>query len=225
MKKFKSESKCLFAAAILIAGPLHAQTQSTVQTNVPPGSEHNSSVVVARVWENEVGEGFAKDAQSIALSVGGTYGLSAFGTQELHDLAIVSFSYGHMLTRTLGQGRWWVGNPEVRLELFTGAQCAPSGDWFVGLTPHLRYNFATGTRLVPFFDGGAGVTATGIGAPDLSGTFEFNLQVGGGAHWFFRDNEAITLEARYMHWSDGGFDSPNLGLNGVSGLIGLSYFF
>ena len=207
-------------AVALIAGSLHAQTQAIAITNAPARPEHSSSV-----WENGVGEGFAKDAQSIALSVGGTYGTSAFGTHELHDLAIVSFSYGHMLTRTLGEGHWWGGNVEGRLELFTGAQCAPSGDWFVGLTPHLRYNFATGTRLMPFIDGGAGVTATGIGGPDLSGVFEFNLQFGGGVHWFFRDNEAITLEGRFMHWSDGGFSSPNLGLNGVSGLIGVSYFF
>lgn len=207
-------------AVVLIAGPLYAQTQATTITNAPPGPEH--SVIV---WENGVGEGFARSAQSIGLSVGGTYGTSAFGTHELHDLAIVSLTYGHMLTRTLCADHWWTGNVEGRLELFTGAQCAPSGDWFVGLTPHLRYDFATGTPFVPFFDGGAGVTATGIGGPDLSGVFEFNLQVGGGVQWFFRENEAVTVEARLMHWSDGGFSSPNLGLNGISGLIGLSYFF
>jgi len=40
-----------------------------------------------------------------------------------------------------------------------------SSDWVVGLTPHLRYNFATGTRWIPFVDGGAGVTATASALP------------------------------------------------------------
>ena len=33
------------------------------------------------------------------------------------------------------------------------------------------------------------------------------------------------LEARYLHMSCAGTHDPNLGLNGVAGLLGLSYFF
>src|SRR6267142_1796263 len=98
-------------------------------------------------------------------------------------------------------------------------------EWLVGLTPHLRYNFATGTRWIPFLDGGAGVTATGIGPPDLSGIFEFNLQVGAGVQWFLRENVALSLEARHVHWSCAGISKPNLGLNGVTGMLGLTFFF
>ncbi len=159
------------------------------------------------------------------LSAGATYGFAAFGGRESHDLALVSLTYGHMLGHTVGQDHWYRGNFEGRLELFTGAQFSPSTDWLVGLTPHLRYNFATGTRLIPFVDAGAGVTATSIGPPDLSGTFEFNLQAGTGIQWFFKDNVALTLEARYIHFSCAGINDPNRGLNGVTGLIGWSFFF
>ena len=69
-----------------------------------------------------------------------------------------------------------------------------------------------------------GVTATGIGPPDLSGTFEFNLQAGGGFHWFLKDNVALTAEARHVHWSCAGIHKPNLGLNGVIGFLGLTFF-
>ena len=126
------------------------------------------------IWENGVGEGFRSKTQSLTVSAGATYGLDSFGSREQHHLAIGSLSYGHMLGHAVGEGHWWHGNPELRLELFSGAQFDPDTRWFVGLTPHLRYNFATGTRWVPFVDGGAGVTATSIGPPDLSGTFEFN---------------------------------------------------
>ena len=106
-----------------------------------------------------------------------------------------------------------------------GLPPSPSPEWLVGLTPHLRYNFATGTPWIPFCDIGAGVSGTGIGPPDLSGTFEFNLQGGVGVHWFFKDNAAWTVEARYLHMSCAGISKPNTGLNGVTGLMGLTYFF
>lgn len=177
------------------------------------------------IWEHGVGEGFRTGVQSFGVSAGATYGLSIFGSREAHDLALVSFNYGHMLGKTLGEDHWYRGNFEFRAELFTGAQFSPSSEWFVGLTPHLRYNFATGTRWIPFADLGAGVTATGIGQPDLSGTFEFNLQAGGGVAWFIRDNVAITLESRYTHWSCAGLHHPNLGLNGITGLLGITFYF
>jgi lipid A 3-O-deacylase len=177
------------------------------------------------ILENGIGEGFRPEAQSISLSAGATYGITAFGGREAHDLTLVSLTYGHMLGHVVGEGHWYRGNPEFRLELFTGAQFSPSSEWLVGLTPHLRYNFATGTRWIPFLDSGAGVTATGIGPPDLSGTFEFNLQAGVGVQWFLRENVALSLEARYVHWSCAGLNKPNLGLNGVTGMLGLTFFF
>jgi hypothetical protein len=114
---------------------------------------------------------------------------------------------------------------EFRCELFTGAQFSPSTEWLVGLTPHLRYNFATGTSLIPFADLGIGVTATSIGPPDLGGTFEFNLQPGIGAQWFLKNNLALSLETRYLHMSSASIYKPNLGLNGVTGMLGVSIFF
>jgi hypothetical protein len=33
------------------------------------------------------------------------------------------------------------------------------------------------------------------------------------------------VEARYLHVSDAGISSPNFGLNGVMGMIGLTWFF
>ena len=219
--------KCVaFAAAAvaLNATLLHAQTQTELAlTNALTKPEQSSGA--AGIWENGVGEGFRQDAQNITFALGANYGIAAFGSEEQHHLAIASLTYGHMLGRVLGEGHWYKGNPEFRLEAFTGAQFSPGVEWFVGLTPHLRYNFATGSRWIPFFDVGAGVTATGIGPPDLSGTFEFNLQGGGGVHFFFEDNLALTLDVHYTHWSCAGLHKPNLGLNGVTAMLGMTFFF
>jgi lipid A 3-O-deacylase len=194
-------------------------------TNALLTSELKLEPEASGVWQSDVGQGFRATAQSISVSAGATHGLAVFGGREEHDLALVGLSYGHMLGHSRGEGHWYQGNPEFRLELFTGAQYSPGSEWFVGLTPHLRYNFATGIPLVPFVDGGAGVTATGIGPPDLSGTFEFNLKAGGGVQWFVKHNVALSLEALYVHWSCAGINKPNLGLNGITGMLGLTYFF
>ena len=197
----------------------------SISTSDASLSESRLDLAPKTIWENGIGEGFRSEAQSITVSAGATYGIAAFGSLEQHHLAMGSLTYGHMLGHMVGEGHWYRGNPEFRVELFSGAQFDPDARWFVGLTPHLRYNVATGTRWIPFADAGAGVTATSIGPPDLSGTFEFNLQAGTGIMWFLKDNLALSLEARYVHWSCAGLHKPNLGLNGVTGLLGLTYFF
>jgi lipid A 3-O-deacylase len=151
-------------------------------------------------------------------------GMAVFGSPQAHDLALLSLSYGHMLGHVKGEGHWYRGNFEGRLELFGGGEYSPADEWVIGLTPHLRYNFATGARWVRFLDIGAGVTATGIGSPDLSGIFEFNLQAAAGVHWFLRDNFALTGEVRLMHLSCAGIHSPNLGANNVAFMIGVTWF-
>lgn len=211
-------------AAVLGTNALHAQTHTELEatnaaSNLALYSETNG------IWQTGIGEGFRPGARDITFALGANYGIAAFGSREEHHLAIASLTYGHMLGQVIGEGHWYRGNPEFRLEAFTGAQFSPSVEWFVGLTPHIRYNFATGTRWIPFFDVGAGVTATGIGPPDLSGTFEFNLQAGGGVHYFLENNLAITLDVHYTHWSCAGIHKPNNGLNGVTGMLGMTFFF
>ena len=176
------------------------------------------------IWQNGIGQGFRSTVQTVSLEAGVGVGMAAFGGTRAHDLALASLSYGHMWGAVCAQDHWYRGNFEYRIELFGGAQYSRSIDWLVGLTPHLRYNFATGTRWIPFFDAGAGVTATSISHPDLGGTFEFNLQPGIGTHWFVRDNLALTGEVKYLHMSCAGIDKPNLGLNDVIGWIGLTWF-
>jgi hypothetical protein len=197
----------------------------SASTNIMSASKVGLEAARESIWENGIGEGFRSDDQSITVSTGATYGIATLGSHEQHHLAIGSLTYGHMLGGVVGEGHWYRGNPEFRLELFGGAQFQPDTRSLVGLTPHLRYNFATGTRWIPFVDGGAGVTATSIGPPDLSGTFEFNLQAGTGIYWFLNDHLALSLEARYLHMSCAGIHKPNLGLNGVTGLLGITYFF
>ena len=177
------------------------------------------------IWQGAAGEGFKSSVQTICFAAGATTGFQAFGGEQDHDLVLASLSYGHMVGRVIGEDHWYRGNWELRGELFGGVQYSPSSDCLIGLTPHLRYNLATGTRWIPFVDGGAGVTATSIGPPDLSGTFEFNLQANAGVNWFMRDNLALTFQVGFLHVSCAGIHYPNQGLNGTTGMAGLTWFF
>lgn len=109
-------------------------------------------------------------------------------------------------------------------ELFGGRQISPDKAYVVGLTPVLRYYFATGTRWIPFFEGGAGVSETDIGAPNLATRFEFHLIVGGGLQWFYHDNLAATLHYRLGHLSNADIKGPNIGLNESVLLLGVTWF-
>ena len=189
------------------------------------GGAQSAGAADADLWSDGLGRGFRSEVQSFSLEAGADYGLAAFGSRQAHDIGVVSIGYSHMLGQVVGGDHWYRGNWEGRLELFGGSQFSPTPDWLVGFTPHLRYNLSTGTRWVPFIDGGAGLTATQIGLPDLSSTFEFNLQGGLGTQWFLRDNVAVTMEARYFHLSDAGMSRPNFGVNGVAALVGLTWFF
>ena len=210
----------LFVLAAMSLGFRGADAQEPVA--VPQsavGSQTNG------IWLGAVGEGFQRGAQSLAVQFGAAAGLAAFGSEQAHDLALASISYGRVVGPLYGEDRWFRGNLETRLELFGGAQFSPGRAWLVGLSPHLRYIFATGTHWMPFVDGGLGVSATSIGLPDLSSIFQFNLQGGGGCHWFLRDDLALTIEARYLHVSSAGISRPNQGVNSVMGMLGLTWFF
>ena len=208
------------SAADVLEQPPPPATNSTAATDLRPSN--------SKIWDEGVGGGFLRSAKDFTIEAGDAAGMKRLGSHQAHDIALLSASYGHMLSGVVGRDHWYRGNFEGRVELFGGAQYHPDVDlngWLIGLTPHLRYNFATGTRWIPFFDGGAGVTAMGISRPDVSGTFEFNSGGMVGVHWFVRDNLALTTDARYTHYSCAGIHQPNSGINNVTFMLGVTWFF
>jgi hypothetical protein len=214
----------IWIAAAIWSNTGLAQSQSALG-NSSSLAETNLESSNSSIWQNGIGEGFKAGIQSAGIEAGAGYGLKILGSRQHHDLALTSLYYGYMLSPVEGEGHWYKGNWEFRGELISGAQFSPTRDWLVGVTPHLRYNFATGTRWVPFVDLGAGVSATSIGPPDLAHYFEFNLQAATGVRWFIRDNVALSIELRYLHMSCAGINRPNLGLNNGNLMAGVTWFF
>jgi hypothetical protein len=220
--------------SMIVLAPMTSLTGAADFLQQPPPAVTNTVAVAdlsapkSTIWRDGVGSGFLGSAQNLTVEAGAAAGMAKLGSHQAHDLGLLSVAYGHMLGGVTGRDHWYRGNFEGRMELFGGMQFRPDVDtdgWLIGLTPHLRYNFATGTRWIPFMDGGAGVTAMGIGPPDVSGTFEFNLQASAGVHWFLRDNLALTSEVKYTHYSCAGIHSPNSGINTVAFMFGVTWFF
>jgi opacity protein-like surface antigen len=151
--------------------------------------------------------------------------MEIFGGEHTHNWWITAAQYSHVLSDLRGAGHWYGGNWEFVGQLFGGEQFYPSHAYFVGVTPILRYDFAAGHRLVPFVDAGAGLTATDIRDGELSTTFEFNLQIGAGIHWFVADDVALTFQYRFIHLSNAGIEYPNNGVNNNTILLGVTAFF
>ena len=151
--------------------------------------------------------------------------MTVITSRGTHDWALSTLEYGWIFTDVVGEGHWYRGNWELLAQVFGGAQFYPDTAYVVGAGPLIRYNFAAGHRLVPFIDLGGGVAATDIRNGDLSTTFEFNLQGGLGAHWFVRDNVALTFQYRFIHLSNAGIKFPNLGANTSTFLAGVTWFF
>ena len=118
------------------------------------------------------------------------------------------------------------GSLELVLEPTLLVTTSPSTTFGEGASFLFRYNFVTGTRWVPFFDFGPGFLHWNLRLPRILATqFNFTLQGGPGLHYFATDHLAITGQVRLHHISNGGIDSPNVGVNSSVYLLGVSYFF
>ncbi|MFZ5556187.1 MAG: acyloxyacyl hydrolase [Pseudomonadota bacterium] len=192
-----------------------------------PETGADGAAVGPGIWKNGVGSGFRKGAREAGAAVAAGFGVRAVGGVRKHDLALATGHYGWVLTGVLAPDRWYRGNLELIGEVFAGGQFHPDEAYFVGVTPMLRYNFATGSRWVPFVEAGAGMSVTNIDGdgPDLSGNFQFNLQGGAGTHYFLGDDFAVTLGYRWLHFSNAGINSPNKGTNTQMFRIGVAWFF
>jgi hypothetical protein len=202
---------------ILTAGLLLARSAEAQPTNSL--SDGHSSV-----WADGVGSGFRKGTVELDVGAGAGLGIVVLTGVGEHHWVNGIVDYGWIFSDVVGKGHWYRGNWELLADLFGGYQFSPEGAYFIGLSPHIRYNFATGSRFIPFIDFGAGATATDIREPDLSTTFEFNLQGGGGLHYFLRDDLALTFQWRFIHFSNAGIKFPNTGVNNSTFLLGLSWF-
>ncbi|HZU97774.1 MAG TPA: acyloxyacyl hydrolase [Planctomycetota bacterium] len=104
-------------------------------------------------------------------------------------------------------------------------QFSPGGSYAFGFGPIFRYDFWTGSRIVPFVDFGFGLAPNDFGHPEQGGHFAFELQGGAGAQVFVADGVALMFEYRFHHISSAFIYEPNYGINSSVFSFGTSIFF
>ncbi len=213
-----------FGMKVTIAGVLMIVLLSPVWV-LSGEPELEPSPTAKIIWMDGIGSGFHKGLFQVGATVGAGFGVEVFGGTLAHDLARASANVGWIFTGVMARNKWYRGNLELLLELFGGGQFKPDNRYFIGLTPLLRYNFATGSRWVPFVEAGAGVSSTNIDGPDLTRNFQFNIQVGGGTHYFLSERTALTVQYRWLHFSNARIRLPNHGTNTKMFEVGVSCFF
>ena len=157
-----------FFSCLFLIVPFSVCAGEIPQSNVTdplPTAVYAASLGDPDIWVGGVGGRFRAETQTLNFSAGATYGMLVLGGEERHHLVPITVSYGRMVRGVKGGDHWYRGNWEVRAELFGGPQVNLETDWTIGVAPHLRYHFATGTRWIPYADVGAGITLTEIRAP------------------------------------------------------------
>lgn len=173
----------------------------------------------------ELEGGFRKDSKSVEVKLSRAFGTTDAGSVVSHDLWLTQLQTGWMLTDVMEPKYWFGGNLEGLGQLLAGGQDQPDDAYLVGLNAGLRYHFRTGTRVHPFVAGFVGLALTDIGAPDLSGTLQFNESIGAGARFLITRNYAVTAEYALWHVSNGGRRDPNSGLTSHVVSLGFGWLF
>ncbi|MBW1942351.1 MAG: acyloxyacyl hydrolase [Deltaproteobacteria bacterium] len=100
--------------------------------------------------------------------------------------------------------------------------------YLAGGTLLLRYDFERSGNLIPYAQIGVGVLYTDLSkdySQSLVGNeIEFNPQASFGVRYLIDKNLSLDAEAMFHHVSNAGLGDRNIGVNGVGGFIGLTYY-
>ena len=142
------------------------------------------------------------------------------------DYELTAVELGYMLSDVNHapgplRGNWELVPSAIGAAIFRG-----KGNYIAGGTLWLRYNFVQPNwRVVPYLQGGAGITFTDTDNYLLGERFNFNLNAALGMRWLVASHCAINLEYLYQHISNADLSSHNIGINAQGPLLGVSYFF
>ena len=122
------------------------------------------------------------------------------------------------------------GNNEFLIEALYGDVTRGPGSYITGFSPLWRYNFVQpDSHFVPYIQLGAGAVANNVfksqRQAEIGERFEFLLQGEFGLTYLINDRWSVSSEFGIRHISNAGFSHRNEGLNGLGGLMQLSYYF
>jgi lipid A 3-O-deacylase PagL len=93
------------------------------------------------------------------------------------------------------------------------AQYFTPGGYMIGVMPVGGRLYLGHGRTLPYVSIGGGLGWTDLTVEEIDRRFNFLLQASAGVRRTLSETDALTLEARLAHISNGGTKKPNLGLN------------
>jgi hypothetical protein len=165
--------------------------------------------------------------QTVGLAVGPFFPIRVLPSQssKLFGTAVMP-SWSITITDPIGSN-WYQGQVSLGAELLMLGTSEPLTGYGVGITPKLQYAVVGLNRLRPYIEGGGGPLWTDLGGhvPEQPGEFNFAVWGGAGGAWYLTPRWALNVGYRFVHISNGGTRTPNLGLNYGLPFAGISYSF
>jgi hypothetical protein len=154
---------------------------------------------------------------------GGGHGLN--GSASDTGVWNLGARYGWVLTDAVGpgplRGRFEYAVDVVPVFLLTQRNGTAYG---FGLNPFaLKWNFAGGRSLTPYFELGGGTLFSNTQVPPGTSRVNFTTSGALGLH-FLRTKYNWSAEVRFMHISNAGLTSPNPGINTIQVRLGFGRF-
>lgn len=115
---------------------------------------------------------------------------------------------------------------QFQIEPFLGLISSPDSDFEMGTSFFFKFGLLPQTsKIQPYIKAGVGFDYMTLHTREQGTQFNFISTGAVGAHIFFKENVALTLEGRYRHLSNASIDDPNSGINTYWGTVGILYKF
>lgn len=158
-----------------------------------------------------------------ALLVGYGQSIPGWGltTERVETIDLIP-RYNHVIFHDLGSG-WLKGRYSTMVELPLHIVVNPTDSAMIGVNFLARYTFTADNQWQPYIFGGGGPVYSFADIPGMGAELNGNYQFAVGLDHSMDSGDSMLLELRYHHISNGGASEPNVPLNSLKFLIGVTF--
>ncbi len=168
---------------------------------------------------------YAWDTSQDTKALLGGYGQSLPGwgrtTERVQTIDFVP-RYSHLTIDGLGSG-WYRGYHSTLIELPVHFVTSPDVSSMIGVNFLACYTFTANDQWRPYIFGGGGPVYSFADVPGMGAKWNGNYQFALGIEHSYTSTQSLLLEVRYHHISNAGTAEPNVPLNSIKLLIGLTF--
>ncbi len=174
---------------------------------------------------------YTKDRIIFQATGGAMFAPTGIGPEsKVFNYSQYNLRIGWLLNSPSPQGGFFAGSWELLGEISTSLVFHGAGNYLIGPSIGLRYNFVQpGARLIPYFMIAGGIVYNDVykdrNQHDIGNNVEFNPKACIGLQYLLGPKWALSMEGMYQHISNANMNDRNSGINSLGGYLGVSYFF